>query len=182
MSDRRAVILDAALGVLAAQGMRGLTHRAVDAAAVLPAGSTSYYFRSRAALVAGCVDRLLALDLEREVPDVAAVPPERLPDALAAVAVSMATTGRSRTLARYELTLAATREPDLRAALVAGGDTIRRLGAEVLAAAGVPDAGRRAEELAAVLEGMVLTSLLRGPEDPQALAGRVRGVVGRLLA
>ena len=36
--DRRTAILDGALAVLAEQGMRGLTHRAVDAAAGLPAG------------------------------------------------------------------------------------------------------------------------------------------------
>ncbi len=181
MSDRRAVILDAALGVLAGQGMRGLTHRAVDAAADLPAGSTSYYFRSRSALVTGCVDRLLTLDAEREIPDLAAVPPGRLVDALADVAVAMATTERTRTLARYELTLAATRDPDLRAALVAGGDAVRRLGAGVLAAAAVPDPEGTAADLAAVLDGMVLTALLRGPEDADALAAAVRTVVGRLL-
>ena len=60
-------ILDGALAVLAEQGMRGLTHRAVDTAAGLPAGSTSYYFRSRAALVAGCVERLVERDLAQDV-------------------------------------------------------------------------------------------------------------------
>ena len=65
--DRRTAILDGALAVLAEQGMRGLTHRAVDAAAGLPPGSTSYYFRSRAALVAGCVQRLLERDLAEDV-------------------------------------------------------------------------------------------------------------------
>ena len=83
MTGRRAEILDGALAVLAAQGMRGLTHRAVDAAAALPAGSTSYYFRSRGALVAGCVRRLLERDLEQDVPEAeAAVPPAPLGDCL----------------------------------------------------------------------------------------------------
>ena len=70
--DRRSTILDGALAVLAEQGMRGLTHRAVDAAAGLPSGSTSYYFRSRAALVTGCGQRLLEWDLAEDVPDVEA--------------------------------------------------------------------------------------------------------------
>jgi len=35
-------ITDAAIEVLAAQGVKGLTHRAVDTAADLPPGSTSY--------------------------------------------------------------------------------------------------------------------------------------------
>ncbi|HEX5919668.1 MAG TPA: TetR family transcriptional regulator, partial [Nocardioides sp.] len=46
MPDRRTVLLDAALELVGTQGMRGLTHRAVDAAAGLPAGSTSNYFRT----------------------------------------------------------------------------------------------------------------------------------------
>ena len=41
MADRRTAILDAALELVGTLGMRGLTHRAVDAAAGLPPGSTS---------------------------------------------------------------------------------------------------------------------------------------------
>lgn len=63
MTERRQLVGDAAVAVLAEHGLRGLTHRAVDAAAGLPPGSTSNIFRTRAALVAGVVDRLAALDL-----------------------------------------------------------------------------------------------------------------------
>src|SRR5690349_22073388 len=99
MSDRRTEILDAALRVLAEQGMRGLTHRAVDAAAGIAPGSTSYYFRSRSALITGCVTRLVEIDSAVEVPEVAAAPPAGLVNALVGVAVAMATTGRHRTVA-----------------------------------------------------------------------------------
>ncbi|SDL36900.1 hypothetical protein SAMN05421869_12541 [Nonomuraea jiangxiensis] len=40
-----------AIRLLAAEGMRGLTHRAVDRAADLPDGSTPYYVRTRQALL-----------------------------------------------------------------------------------------------------------------------------------
>src|SRR3954447_88997 len=148
MAGRRAEILDGALAVLAAQGMRGLTHRAVDAAAALPTGSTSYYFRSRGALVAGCVRRLLERDLEQDVPEAEAAVPSglhggdpcgALADALTLIGVRMATVERMRTLVRYELSLAALRDADLRAELVGGGDTIRRRGAALLARAGAAD-------------------------------------------
>ena len=116
--DRRTAILDGALEVLAEQGMRGLTHRAVDAAAGLPPGSTSYYFRSRGALVTGCVQRLVERDLTDRVATVdAAVPtagqdlPAVLAAALTTVGVRMATVERQRTLARYELSLAAVSRP-----------------------------------------------------------------------
>ena len=181
---RRTEILDGALRVLAEQGMRAVTHRAVDTTAGLPAGSTSYYFRSRSALVAGCVERLLELDLEQDVPAAEAAGPhgaDALVDALTAVAVRMATTERHRTLARYELSLAATRDPALRAELVRGGDVIRQRGAALLAAAGATDPSAAASEVAAVLDGLVYTALPRGPVAPDALAAWLRPVLDRLV-
>ena len=56
--DRRPLIADRAIAVVAEGGARALTHHAVDRAARLAAGSTSYYFRTRAALVAGVVARV----------------------------------------------------------------------------------------------------------------------------
>jgi DNA-binding transcriptional regulator YbjK len=191
MVGRRAEILDGALDVLAGQGMRGLTHRAVDAAAGLPPGSTSYYFRSRGALVAGCVQRLLERDLASDVPAVEAAVPaaagpgvdpcDVLAAALTAVGVGMATAERTRTLARYELSLAAVRDADLCAELVRGGDTIRRRGAALLARAGAADPDAAAGEVAAMLDGLVYTALVRGPADPDALAGWLRPVLERVI-
>jgi len=190
--DRRTAILDGALEVLAEQGMRGLTHRAVDAAAGLPPGSTSYYFRSRAALVTGCVQRLVERDLTEDVATVdaavdAAVQgagpdlPAVLAGALTAVGVRMATAERQRTLARYELSLAAVRDAALRAELVAGGDTIRRRGTALLARAGITEPDAAAEELAALLDGLVYTALVRGPRDADALAAWLRPPLERLV-
>jgi DNA-binding transcriptional regulator YbjK len=187
MADRRVEILDGALQVLAGQGMRALTHRAVDAAAGLSPGSTSYYFRSRAALVAGCVDRLLALDLEQDVPAAEAAVArggdvvDALTGVLVEVGVRMATAERHRTLARYELSLAGVRDADLRAELVRGGDVIRRRGAELLARMGVTDPGAAAAEVAAVLDGLVYTALVRGPTDADALAAWLRPPLERLV-
>ncbi|MEU4795740.1 TetR family transcriptional regulator [Streptomyces sp. NPDC023327] len=45
--ERRAALVDAAIEVLAAEGARGLTFRAVDAAAAVPAGTASNYFANR---------------------------------------------------------------------------------------------------------------------------------------
>ncbi|MDT0351370.1 TetR/AcrR family transcriptional regulator [Pseudonocardia charpentierae] len=186
--DRRSTILDGALAVLAEQGMRGLTHRAVDAAAGLPSGSTSYYFRSRAALVAGCVQRLLEWDLAEDVPDVEAAlltagpdVPGALAAVLTAVGVRMATTERWRTLVRYELSLAAVRDPALRDDLIAGGDTIRRRGAALLAMVGAVEPETASAQLAAVLDGLVYTALVRGPHDPEALAAWLRPALEQVV-
>ena len=59
--SRRALIADAAISTLARDGMRGLTHRAVDRTAGLPEGSASYYFRTRQALLQAAVERLAEL-------------------------------------------------------------------------------------------------------------------------
>ena len=56
--DRRPLITDHAIAVLADGGARVLTHQAVDRHAGLAAGSTSYYFRTRQALVEAVVERI----------------------------------------------------------------------------------------------------------------------------
>lgn len=57
-TDRRVLIVDSAIDLVAAQGLRALTHRALDTALELPAGSTSYYFRTKRALIEAIVDRI----------------------------------------------------------------------------------------------------------------------------
>jgi DNA-binding transcriptional regulator YbjK len=180
VTDRRTEILDGALLVLAEHGMRGLTHRAVDAAAGIPTGSTSYYFRSRSALVAGCVDRLLEIDLA-VVGAAVEGDLDGLVDVLVGVGVAMATGRRHRTLARYELSLAAVRDPELRARLVRAGDTIRAHGAAALRALGATDADRSAEQVVATLDGLVLTALVRGPYEPDGLAAVLRPALARAV-
>ncbi|MGA9871948.1 MAG: hypothetical protein WBQ44_12500 [Rhodococcus sp. (in: high G+C Gram-positive bacteria)] len=56
--DRRTVIADAAITVIADAGLRALTHRSLDTALNLPSGSTSYYFRTRRDLLSAVVERI----------------------------------------------------------------------------------------------------------------------------
>ncbi|MEO9330254.1 TetR/AcrR family transcriptional regulator [Gordonia aurantiaca] len=56
--ERRRALADAGIAVLAAEGARGLTHRAVDRVAGVPPGTTTNYFRTRAALLKGLVERI----------------------------------------------------------------------------------------------------------------------------
>ena len=57
-TDRRNALADAGLTILAEQGARGLTHRAIDDAVGVPKGTTSNYFRTRDALISGLVHRI----------------------------------------------------------------------------------------------------------------------------
>ncbi|WP_084510848.1 TetR/AcrR family transcriptional regulator [Nocardia lijiangensis] len=57
-TDRRTLIVDAAIELIARRGIRALTHRALDTALELPPGSSSYYFRTKRALVEAITDRI----------------------------------------------------------------------------------------------------------------------------
>src|SRR5262252_4949420 len=109
--SRRAEIADAAITTLARDGMRGLTHRAVDRAAGLPEGSASYYFRTREALLRATVERLTELDLA-EMPTLRGQDLDAFAAEAAALIDIWLTSGRERHVARYELTLEATRRPE----------------------------------------------------------------------
>ena len=55
MASTRDRALDAAVELVGEQGIRALTHARVDERAGLPKGSTSNWFRTRDALVAGVI-------------------------------------------------------------------------------------------------------------------------------
>jgi len=57
--DRRAAIADAGIALVARDGIRALTHRAIDRDLGLAAGSTSYYLRTRRSLIEALVHRLV---------------------------------------------------------------------------------------------------------------------------
>ena len=56
--EKRSAILDAAIGLLLSEGLKGVTHRQVAAAASVPVGSIGYYYSTRDKLVATCFERL----------------------------------------------------------------------------------------------------------------------------
>ncbi len=159
------MIADAAISVIAAEGMRGLTHRAVDREAGLPVGSTSYYARTRAALLELTIARIVVLDqaLPRSSGSLA--------EFIAGYAFEAITSGRTRMLARYEFALEATRRPELRAVYDEGGLQIRRLAASVLEAAGSSSAERHARIVVDWMEGTIFGALAgTGSLAPPGLA------------
>ncbi|MEM7738330.1 MAG: TetR family transcriptional regulator [Deinococcota bacterium] len=61
LSERQQTILEATIQLLAEQGLAGVTHRAVDAAAGLPQGSTSYYYSKKMVLLEAAAHHLVDL-------------------------------------------------------------------------------------------------------------------------
>ena len=190
--SRRALIADAAISTIARDGMRGLTHRAVDRAAGLPEGSASYYFRTRQALLQATVERLAELtstDMlsSAAVLDSTATPakPGRDLDVLAAVTAALIeswlTTGRERQLARYELSLEATRRPELRQTLVTTGAAIRAVVADLFAAAGVCEPHQRAADFAAFIDGLLFDQIA-GAGSRELTTADLRAAIATLLA
>ncbi|GAA5127322.1 TetR/AcrR family transcriptional regulator [Pseudonocardia adelaidensis] len=114
---RRAALLDAAIEVLARDGARGLTFRAVDAEAQVPVGTASNYFSSRDELLTQVGHRYY----ERLEPDAAALAEalsgprdrDRVTELMHDV-VERVMTFRSGYLALLELRLESTRRPELR--------------------------------------------------------------------
>lgn len=152
------VIGDSTLAVLAAHGARGLTHRAVDDHAGLPAGSTSYYARTRAALLRLALDRasrsesaILGVDADFVLPDDA----DALAGLLAERLHRLLTSDPSRLLARFELAMEATRWDDLRAAYDAEGARFHRLLVRALRRVGSRSPARHSRALLAWSEGVL---------------------------
>ncbi|MEV4220712.1 hypothetical protein [Nonomuraea sp. NPDC049725] len=163
MTPRSRRAADAAIEVLADEGMRGLTHRAVDARAGLPPGSTSSCFRTRLALL----DALLARMLELDEASIVRLPPdawssrERVAATLAGLLAHWLGPARTRTRARMELYLDAALHAALRAQLDAASARFLHLAATGLRAAGVPGADDAARMLVAQLDGVLFDALAR---------------------
>lgn len=188
MTDRRNVIADAAIATIAREGMRGFTHRAVDRAASLAEGSTSYYFRTREALMSAALARLAELDALDigEPPELSGgTAVDALTPLLTGLVWRWLTEGRERTLARQELTLESTRRPALRTRLMSHGAAFRVMVEQTLTSAGASEPKRRAKTLLACLDGLILHQLTRvgpGELDEEELRAACRDLLAMALA
>ncbi|MDR6987116.1 DNA-binding transcriptional regulator YbjK [Paenarthrobacter nitroguajacolicus] len=152
MPDRRTELTDAALAVVAAKGLKGLTHRAVDAQAGVAVGTTSNYFRNRAALVSAAVDRVEERDtllLQQggwETPTSVAALAEQLTDGL----IGLSLENSELTRARFVLALD---QPEV---VAAGHERMLSALAHILGYLDVPDARARAEAVADYGDGLAM--------------------------
>jgi AcrR family transcriptional regulator len=174
---RRRSLTDAAITLLASDGVHGLTHRSAERAAGLPAGTASNYFRNREELLVAAAERIVELhlaDMERAdteaIQQAAGQSADQLeaPDVVQLIAASLetaASTQQDRYLAVFELTLESRRRPALASALarLAGGaagftsDQHAELGFEV---------PPRAVPLLITLYGGALFTLVTSPRMP----------------
>ena len=168
MASNRERALEAAVTLLGTEGLRALTHARVDDRAGLPRGSTSNSFRTRAALLAGVVEWMVAQ--ERPAVDTAVLPasPEEFIDGLCRLFDHLTGPGRVLTTARLVLYLEASRDPALREALAQGRRAMERAILPALARLGAADPQLAAGALAVCFEGLFLHRIARHADlDPR---------------
>jgi AcrR family transcriptional regulator len=175
--DRRRELADAAIGLLAASGVHGLTHRAVEKASGLPPGTASNYFRSRESLLVAAAERVVELHLTdmdhvARHRKAAVAPPAdtrteiggQLVDLLAGSLFAAATTQRARYLAIFELQLEAVRRPALASALAGLQNTSMRFTADHHAELGLSIPVEAIPTLIALYGGALFTLVTAPPE------------------
>ncbi|MFF2752047.1 TetR/AcrR family transcriptional regulator [Kitasatospora sp. NPDC058048] len=165
--DRRDLLRDAAIDVLAEEGGRGLTHRAVDTAAGVPSGTTKNYFPTRDTLLGAIAERC-AEQYRMAAEQLAAAGPgpsdrEGLVVMITSLLENVAGPGRHRMLAYLELQTEATRRTWLSAILdqIAAADFAAFEYAQ--RAAGLPVTPQRSVTVTLGLHAAIPHLLVAGP-------------------
>lgn len=176
-TPRRTALLDAATQVVAAAGLRGLTHRAVDKQAGFPEGTCSVSFRTRAALLSGLTAHVGAR-MAAEVRELGEALPCDTDDPLASMPQTLdllerwvTEDGGAMMIAILELSLESLRSPDLVAAVGEWRGELVGLVEGIVARSTQENTRQRAETAVASLEGIVLSALAVPAERRRAYIG-----------
>lgn len=167
-TDRPQLLADAAISLIADGGIRALTHRAVDAAAGVPSGTTSYHFRTRRELLRGVLVRIAEVNAGRlsglpgpptDPLHAPAARQDRLAEAdqlanrVAVFIDGQLSERRAGTLARMACEIEVASDPDLREILHAGS-IFRTLAIGAVTRLGAVDPPRQADGLIALIDGL----------------------------
>ncbi|MEV4109399.1 TetR family transcriptional regulator [Nonomuraea sp. NPDC049695] len=180
-TDRRELLADTALRLIDELGLAQVTHRAVDQAAGVPAGTTSNYFRTRAALYEAIARRILDQQLaaEQEQPaGPSAATPQDVAELLAAAVDAGTGPARNRYLARFELSLEAARSPELAALMRELRAVTLRIRATQIRAAYPHVTQEQVDAIASLLTGIAfdrLTLDVPAMETPAIARALLRG-------
>lgn len=182
---RRAELADAGLAVLAEDGTRGLTHRAVDRRAEVPEGTAANYFRSRDQLLGALGERIF----ERLAPDPQRldVLEERIPDVELFVdymryIIERTTEQPELTLALFELRLEARRRPGLATVLQRTLERTYRMDVDYTGQAGFRAGAFEVALLHFAIDGLLLDLLTPSIGADATTDELLHALVTRLLA
>jgi hypothetical protein len=161
MGDPCVQLLDAGLELIAAQGMAGLTHEAVDATAHAPAGSTEEWFPTRETLIEGVTQRCIERELSMATGhgQVIEASPEGIATAFGAFVLRALGQDRTVTLARYALQAQAASSPGDRAFYAIGADEVDTWVLDLVRRAGARQPERDFGIMANYVTGLVFHEL-----------------------
>jgi DNA-binding transcriptional regulator YbjK len=189
--ERRRRLADAAIELLGTNGARGLSHPKVDRHAGVPPGSTSFYFRTRKALLQAAATRLTELD----VADLSSMAELSRDDSaafagtagLARIVMYSATEPwLTRAKARYELMLLGSRDAELAEILADAVDGFYVLERDVVAQwhsnESAPDPALVEDQAVATLaliNGVMMTFIAGRPavDSAEQLDRLIQGVI-----
>ncbi|MFG1782587.1 TetR/AcrR family transcriptional regulator [Rhodococcus oryzae] len=189
--ERRELVANSAIRIISRDGLRALTHRAVDQEAGIPQGSTSHHARTRLALLELVVNTLA----ERAIADA-----EHAADALGATSqsegqpsitdlagviaalVETLADRRDDMRARYALILELDDVPLLQGKLTTQSEVhaiTREVTSSILTRAGLPNSDEQVEELIALTDSLVFqrTISLVAASPESILTAYLRGIV-----
>jgi len=175
--QRRLLVLrTAAADLLLDEGFDALTHRALSARSGVPVASTTHYFSTVEALVLAAAGELTERWLGQARATVLALPARRTSPTAAARTLAEVVLGPAPTVTGlttfYERYVQAGRVPALRDQVADGNAELRVLIAQSLGRCGRPVTPSGCRLLLAALDGLVLTAVAEGAEDPVAVAVR----------
>lgn len=179
--QRREALLEAAVDLFVEGGSRAFTHRAVAAAAGLPAATTTYYFST--------IEELLREALHHHIEGWVATM-EALADVDVQSMMSLVTVDSSVRFAtdilrlrppetatrELSVVLGAARDPELREAAVTVITTGREVLVGVLRRAGIADPEELAEDMVAYVAGVALRRSAGVNEEPEEAVSVVRAM------
>lgn len=167
---RRASLLDATIDLLADEGPRAITHRAVARRAGLPTASTTYYFDSIQQLTEEALARHV-VGRSDELAELAAAAMSEGRDALEIgrrLAVSLVDRATSPILAQFQIYLEAARNPAVRQPVVDALDSFEHMASVIFRSLGARDPDAAATTILAIVDGFALHRLARPqPRDEE---------------
>jgi DNA-binding transcriptional regulator YbjK len=178
--DTRERILRITLELIGREGIAAVTNRRVATAAGVSLGSLTYHFPSQVELLRDSlllfvgeeVGRLeaIAADLRRRRPSI---------DQVAAEVEKIVgeSSNRLQQLAETELHLRAARDPQLREASTRCFEAYEGIAEAALEMLAVPDAGRHARSIVALMYGLALRRLGTGDDDAAGVAAALLTIV-----
>ncbi|MFT4050514.1 MAG: TetR family transcriptional regulator [Solirubrobacterales bacterium] len=179
--DKREALLEAAIMVIASQGMRGLTHRGVETEAGLPHGSTTYYFGTRHDLVVALMrhvaekGRAAMEPIARQLTLTLADRSKELDiDNIADGLIAWIDVSAQMELARYELQVTGARDEEMKQLMTDTCDVFRQMCEPIAIACGSKDPLRDSSVMQAAIDGFMFKRLTNNDMSDEAIKRGIR--------